>query len=144
MSNYSFEHQSLCSRVANTLYNDVRDFQLNDDPRLALYDSVDDHEPVKAWSNNFALHVAPDSPMFKIYGIDQVSVLIPMDAMGNRFTDGVNNYNLPTTIEIALVDRRTRQLSYSHPMVPDVARFISVDDLLDFLDELAWHTAVRD
>ena len=84
----------------------------------------------------FRIGVKHDVPLYTLYGIAQVSISVPSDAMGNRFMDGVSVHNLPSTIEIVLCND-AGELSYKHPLISDVKRFSNVASLLLFLDKLA-------
>ena len=92
--------------------------------------------PKNGWSNSFRIKVRESSPLFWQHNVSEVSIAVPTNAMGNRLIDGVSYTNPPKTIEILLFDKDGNQC-YSHPSVPDVEYFQSVEDLLIFLDDLA-------
>ena len=106
---------------------------------MALYENVDDLDGYNRYQSNFCLMASRNSPLSNYYRVKWVSICVPGDVMGNRVRDGVSENNLPSTIEIAMVNS-DRELCYSHPLVPDVVRFQSMNDLLDFLEELAAYT----
>lgn len=87
----------------------------------------------------FRLCVKSSAPLFSIHKVKEVSVSIPMDAMGNREIDGVSMEKLPSTIEIMLFDEDGNGNGSTHPLMrgSDIFRFSTVAHLLLFLDRLA-------
>jgi hypothetical protein len=140
MMNSIDAHLLLCSAEMRRIHQALRAVQQTSDPRVALYENVGGLDSFSRYQSNFCLMASPNSPLSNYYGVKWVSICIPADAMGNRVTDGVSQNNPPSTIEVAMVNS-DRELCYSHPLVSDVVRFESVDDLLDFLEELATYTA---
>lgn len=83
----------------------------------------------------FRMNVKACSSLYKDHGVDSVSVSIPMDAMGNRSSDGVSADKLPKTIEILLF--KGDEPYYDYPGISDVMRYWKSQDLVDALDKLA-------
>jgi hypothetical protein len=90
--------------------------------------------------NSLILVPSAVSPLSRDYRVSGLSVCIPFDAMGNRMKDGISKDNPPSTIEVAACDN-SGDLFYSHLLLPNVARFSCVSDLLEFLLEIASYNA---
>lgn len=87
----------------------------------------------------FRIGVKSTVPLRSTHKVVEVSVSIPMDAMGNRvgIDDISANFSmLPNTIEIMLVDSNGETVC-SHPRMSDIRRLGSVAELMLFLDKLA-------
>lgn len=87
----------------------------------------------------FRLCVKPATPLFLTHNVKEVSVSIPMDAMGNRHIDSISTAKLPSTIEIMLFDADGKGNGSTHPLMDgsDISQFTNVARLLLFLDKLA-------
>jgi hypothetical protein len=122
----------LCRRVRSTC-----EMLQDDGCYLERYEPVPSEEDAfRARDTCFRIRVKRGSRLFDDYGVDEVSVAVPFDAMGNRERDGVDEDSSARTIEIILC-KFDGSFCYEHPMVPDVERFENVDDLLAFMDKLA-------
>tara|TARA_Y100001980_G_C14228368_1_gene81697 strand:+ start:59 stop:538 length:480 start_codon:yes stop_codon:yes gene_type:complete len=88
---------------------------------LYNYEKIDEKSSAAPLSMSFLLRVKNNCSLFQEYNITAVSVCVPMDVK---------------IIEILLFDMNN-SANYDHPLIPDVERFDSVEDLISFLDELA-------
>ena len=79
--------------------------------------------------------VQSGTALYDFYNIDSVSFAIPIDASGNRLSDGCDENNLPTTLEILLFGRDGKP-NYNHPDCPDVDRFDNVSEMVTALNNL--------
>ena len=63
-------------------------------------------------------------------GVRRVSVSVPVNAMGNRTMDDVNDTNLPSTYETALVNEHDDIMYVDAINYSDVRRFFTINDLV--------------
>jgi hypothetical protein len=124
---------ALCHKKCKLVHEEMKNAHAKKQ-HLAGYEDM----PVLRETFCFRIGVKRDVPLYGSYDIARVSISVPPDAMGNRGIDRVSEHNLPSTIEIALVDE-AGELSYDHPLISGsgVERFDNVASLLRFLDELA-------
>ena len=115
-------NMALCTIRAEQLLNDLRE-----DRELSQF-----RFPAgKLEHFCFRVDLPPDADAHQ-YGISTVSISVPLDAMGNRLSDGVSATNLPSTLEIAMVGR-DGSLSYAHPQCSDILRFYEYKELVETL-----------
>ena len=78
---------------------------------------------------SFHISIDNDQNLYTKYDIKAISVIIPLDASSNQ---ECSLDNLPRVIEIALIDNASDSLTYTHPLCPDVERFINCDELVNY------------
>lgn len=84
----------------------------------------------------FRVDVEPETPLHLKYGVTQVAIHIPIDAVGNRVTDLEGSQDLPSTIEVSL-HTATGEIVSEHSCVSGgQGRFFDFASLLLFLDRL--------
>ena len=133
------EHDLLLAATMARVHQGLIDYQSQNTMFRILYEQVKNVD-TNTIDNSLILVPSAVSPLARDYRVSGLSVCIPFDAMGNRIKDGVSKDNPPSTIEVAACDD-SGNLFYSHPLLPDVARFSCVSDLLEFLLEIAAYNA---
>ena len=85
----------------------------------------------------FTMQVKKTVPLKYKYNIDKVSICVPFDVSGNRFSDGVSVGKLPSAIQIVLMDDKGDIMYDQHPLAPNEVTVYDVASMVLFLGKLA-------